>query len=119
MTTYCYAFDVDETLVLSGGPISLAHLEELVELGNTVGLCGNWATAVRQWPDAARVISFIGPMHMNKAAFLEQIKVYWPHDRYVMVGNDPAKFGASNDIEAARLAGWEFLTEKQFARGLR
>lgn len=36
---------------------------------------------------------------------------------YIMVGNDPAHYGNSNDIEAAREAGWKFIREDQFKYG--
>ena len=38
-----YAFDVDETLEVSKGPVKLSDLVKLREHGHIVGLCGNWA----------------------------------------------------------------------------
>jgi hypothetical protein len=38
-----YAFDVDETLEVSNGPVKLLDLAKLREQGHIVGLCGNWA----------------------------------------------------------------------------
>ena len=40
-----YAFDVDETLEVSKGPVKLFDLVTLREHGHIVGLCGNWAMA--------------------------------------------------------------------------
>jgi hypothetical protein len=37
-----YAFDVDETLDVSAGPVSLASIDELKRRGDIVGLNGNW-----------------------------------------------------------------------------
>jgi hypothetical protein len=53
-------------------------------------------------------------MAMTKADFLRQISTYVPADSYVMVGNDPLVFGASDDANAAREAGWEFVREADF-----
>ena len=38
-----YAFDVDDTLELSGGPVRLSDVVRLRRDGHIVGLCGNWA----------------------------------------------------------------------------
>ena len=38
-----YAFDVDDTLDVSGGPISVVSLGGLKSQGHIVGLNGNWA----------------------------------------------------------------------------
>jgi hypothetical protein len=40
-TVVVYAFDVDETLEVSKGPVKLADLVTLREHGHIVGLCGN------------------------------------------------------------------------------
>jgi hypothetical protein len=58
-----YAFDVDETLEVSKGPVKLFDLVKLREHGHIVGLCGNWAmvtlhirtgtTSARSWGHAA------------------------------------------------------------------
>ena len=46
-----YAFDVDETLEVSNGPVQLFDLVKLREYGHIVGLCGNWAMVTRHCPD--------------------------------------------------------------------
>lgn len=113
-----YAFDVDETLEISGGPVTIAEVASLRNEGNIVGICGNWAVACRM-PNWHLLFSFLGPMGPPKADMLVQIRTYMPAEEYVMVGNDPRVFGASADEEAARLAGWRFIREIKFAEGTR
>ena len=45
-----YAFDVDDTLEVSNGPVKLADLVKLREAGHIVGLCGNWAMVTQHRP---------------------------------------------------------------------
>jgi hypothetical protein len=56
-----YAFDVDETLYLSHGPVQWEALVALRAEGHVLGLCGNWAAVTLQVPEWHRVLSFIGP----------------------------------------------------------
>ncbi len=115
-----YAFDVDDTLDVSGGPVASEALRTLREERHIVGLCGNWAIFVRAIPDWHRVVSFLGPFHVSKADFLIQLRLHVPASDYVMVGNDPTTgFGASQDHAAAKEAGWRFILETQFAAGAR
>jgi hypothetical protein len=114
-----FAFDVDQTLEISEGPVPIAALAALRDEGHVVGLCGNWALVVRGVPKWPRLVSFLGPIACTKAEQLAQLKQYVPADDYVMVGNDPAIFGDSPDREAAAEAGWRFLREVEFAAGLR
>ena len=114
-----YAFDVDETLEVSGGPIPIAALRDLAALGHIVGLCGNWACLTHQIPDWASFISFIGPMEMTKAAFLRQLKSFIRADEHVMVGNIFGVSGASDDKGAAARAEVRFIQESAFAAGER
>jgi hypothetical protein len=53
-----YAFDVDETLEVSTGPVQLFDLVQLREHGHIVGLCGRGTartgtTSARSWGHAA------------------------------------------------------------------
>lgn len=115
-----YAFDVDETLEVSNGPIPVAALRTLREEGHIVGLCGNWAVFVRAVPEWHRIVSFVGPLQLSKADFLGQLRLYVRAGEYVMVGNDPATgWGSSADREAAEEAGWQFIRETDFAAGAR
>jgi hypothetical protein len=114
-----YAFDVDDTLEVSGGPVSIASVSDLQAEGHIVGLNGNWATAVRSVPRWHRIFSFIGPMEMPKHIFLDQLRTYIRADDYVMVGNIVGVSGGSDDEGAARLAGWRFIRESDFAAGAR
>lgn len=114
-----YAFDVDDTLELSGGPISFMSVECLREEGHIVGLNGNWAVVVRSVALWHHVFSFIGPMEMSKEVFLDQLKTFIRADDYVMVGNIKGVSGASDDQGAAGLAGWRFIKESEFAAGAR
>ena len=82
-----YAFDVDETLDVSAGPVSMASIAEVKRRGDIVGLNGNWAVVVQTVPLWHRLFSFIGPMEMSKEIFLKQLKTYIRADDYVMVGN--------------------------------
>jgi len=120
MLSRLYAFDIDDTLEISSGPVAVEALRNLVLEGHVVGLCGNWAAFVRAVPDWHRVVSFLGPLQLSKAEFLIQLRVHVPASDYVMVGNDPATgWGASTDRAAAEEAGWRFIREANFAAGAR
>ena len=119
-----YAFDVDETLEVSGGPIELNDLVELAICGAHInGICGNWAILCASWPKWYKRISFLGPAHdgFTKPEFLGQIKRYVSADDYVLVGNDHSKraFASPDDKRAADEAGWRFISEADFAKGAR
>jgi hypothetical protein len=118
-TIVLYAFDVDHTLWLSGGPIKLADLMGLRNSGHLLGLCGNFAAVTRQLPKWHHLFSFIGPMAMTKEAFLLQVRQYVPADEYVMVGNIQGVSGESDDHGAASRAGWRFIREMAFSLGAR
>ena len=104
-----YAFDVDDTLEVSGGPISIASVGSLKPQGHIVGLNGNWAVVVQTVPLWHRIFSFVGPMDMSKDTFLKQLRTYIPADDYIMVGNIKGISGASDDQRAAKLARWRFI----------
>jgi hypothetical protein len=116
-----YAFDVDETLYLSHGPVQWESLVALRAEGHVLGLCGNWGAVTLQVPDWHRVLSFIGPslIGTDKTNFLATIKQYILADEYVMVGNDHAlgAYASPDDRRAADAAGWRFLSEGAFAAG--
>jgi hypothetical protein len=114
-----YAFDVDDTLEVSRGPISIASVGSLKLQGHIVGLNGNWAVVVQRVPIWHRIFSFVGPMEMAKDSFLNQLKTYIPADDYIMVGNIKGISGASDDQGAAKLARWRFIKESDFASGAR
>jgi hypothetical protein len=76
-----YAFDVDDTLEVSGGPISIVSVGNLKPEGHIVGLNGNWAVVVQSVPLWHRIFSFIGPMEMSKDTFLNQLKNIHPSRR--------------------------------------
>ena len=115
-----YAFDVDETLEVSGGPVAMESVAELRRQGHIVGLCGNFAVVTRTFPrDWHGLFSFIGPAGLTKADFLLQLKHYVPCDEVVMVGNVFGVSGSSRDSEAAELAGVRFIQESDFAAGER
>jgi hypothetical protein len=114
-----YAFDVDDTLEVSAGPVTISSVLTLRNEGNIVGLNGNWAVAVRNLPMWHHIFSFIGPMEMSKHVFLTQLKTHIPADEYIMVGNILGVSGASDDQGAATLARWRFIKETDFAAGTR
>jgi hypothetical protein len=114
-----YAFDVDDTLEVSGGPITIASIGDLREQGHIVGVNGNWAVVVKTLSLWHHIFSFIGPMEMSKDAFLNQLKTYIRAEDYIMVGNIIGVSGGSDDQGAANLAGWRFIKESEFAAGKR
>ena len=114
-----YAFDVDDTLEVSKGPVKLFDLVKLREHGHIVGLCGNWAMVTLHYPDWHRICSFVGPCGIEKDDFLRQLRQYIPGHDYVMVGNILDVSGASDDRGAAERAGWRFIQESEFAKGVR
>jgi len=113
-----YAFDVDETLEISGGPITFVDLIELSKAGHILGLCGNWGVVTRYVNGWHYLFSFFN-VGIGKAEFLAQVKMYVPAEDYVMVGNILGISGASDDQSAAGVAGWRFIQESDFARGSR
>jgi len=114
-----YAFDVDETLEVSQGPVKLSDLVKLREHGHIVGLCGNWGMVTLHCPDWHHICSFVGPCGIEKHDFLRQLRQYIPGHDYVMVGNILGISGASDDRGAAERAGWRFIQESEFAKGVR
>jgi hypothetical protein len=118
-TMKIYAFDVDDTLEVSGGPVSIASVGDLKSRGHILGLNGNWAIVVQSVPLWHRIFSFIGPMEMSKDVFLNQLRTYIPAEDYIMVGNIKGISGGSDDEGAARSAGWRFIKESDFAEGAR
>lgn len=120
-----YAFDVDECLEISRGPVKLSDLMELRIAGHIVGLCGNWGLFVGLVPGWQHMISFLNCCPTDKAWFLGHLRTYVPAEEYVMVGNvfgEKNSLGAvccSHDSEAAAQAGWRFIKEDDFANGAR
>lgn len=114
-----YAFDVDETLAIAGGPVQVDDLVILHGDGDIVGICGNFAVMVQKVPNWWYFISFLGSMGMTKPEFLTQLSTYVPADEYIMVGNIFGVSGSSHDSEAAQEAGWRFIKESNFASGER
>jgi len=110
---------LDDTLEVSGGPVSIESVRSLKSEGHIVGLNGNWTVVVRSPPQWHCIFSFIGPMEMSKDTFLNQLGTYIPADDYVMVRNIKGVSGASDDEGAANLAGWRFVKESDFAAGAR
>ena len=114
-----YAFDVDDTLEISNGPVHLTDLQALRNSGHIIGLCGNWGLFTRSVRNWYEHVSFIGPMLLAKADYLIELRTYVCAESYVLVGNDPRIFGASDDATAAREAGFHFIRELEFADGMR
>ena len=114
-----YAFDVDDTLEISNGPVRLEAMQAVRKSGHIVGLCGNWGLFTRIVPNWYDRVSFIGPMRLTKADYLIDLRTYVSAESYVMVGNDPRIFAPSDDATAAREAGFRFIRELEFADGMR
>lgn len=114
-----YAFDVDETLEVSAGPVTLQMMMDLRNEGHIVGLCGNWAAFCHRVNGWQHVVSFMNAGTPNKETHLQQLKQYIPADDFVMVGNILGVTGSSDDQGAAQRAGWRFICEREFAAGAR
>lgn len=130
-----YAFDVDECLEISNGPVKLQSMMDLRNEGHIVGLCGNLTKFCCEVSGWQHLISFtmnfdtfraLGGL-LAKEVYLQAFKeVNYPiADEYIMVGN---VFGAKNslgftcgshDSTAAERAGWRFIKEDDFAAGVR
>lgn len=121
-----YAFDVDDTLEVSKGPIKMQQLMDLRVDGHIVGLCGNVVPvlSVDGWE---HLISFFN-VGMPKDAYLNEVKRFVRADDYVFVGNvgpiDSAylkvpQTGGSDDMGAAMRSSWRFINEADFANGTR
>lgn len=122
-----YAFDVDDTLQVAGGPIPLEALEQLRKEGHIVGLCGNvhaFTSRVDKWWD---LISFtlifdgspLGWPSKHRQLTLFRLLTHKKADAYVLVGNIKDVSGASDDKTAADLSGWTFIKESDFVAGVR
>ncbi len=130
-----YAFDVDETLEISNGPVRLQALADLRDAGEIVGICGNWGLFVQLVPNWHQLVSFVncspvfqtsdGCVVGDKAWWLFHFKQYVLADEYVLVGNVFGRVNSlghvcgSKDSEAAARAGWRFILEDDFAKGAR
>src|SRR5437773_6445567 len=127
-----YAFDVDDTLALQGvprpGPIVLYSIIELRNQGNITGVCGNFLNLFKHYPDWWKIFSFYGPAelmgtsliahHSFKHFDLIRRAKALKANRYVMIGNqqgDPKVRPGSQDNVQAKLAGWEFIREKDLS----
>jgi hypothetical protein len=119
-----YAFDVDETLEISGGPVKLSDLQALRDQGHIVGICGNWAGFIHRVAGWQNLVSFVNAGTPNKETHLAELRKWIPADDFVFVGNVLGVTGASDDQGSAQrctAAGfpWRFLSEQQFADGAR
>lgn len=98
----CYAFDCDNTLDISQGPVPVSALHKLIEQGHLVyivsgsGFCAQ-LDIPRFTPAGAR--NWI----------LDQLKKKVKADRYVYVGD------TEGDLKAAQSVGWEFVYARDFA----
>lgn len=119
-----FAFDVDETLEISNGPVTLQSLMDLRIAGDIVGICGNMHV-ICHVPGWQHLISFLGQSFLPKHVFLHGLKINIPADDYIMVGNIQGERNSlgfvcnSNCSEEAALAGWRFIKKDAFAAGER
>ena len=134
-----YAFDVDECLWTSRGPVTEQMLKDLHATGDAIlGICGNLSAFLPRYPDWHKIISVTMNFdfgYNNQYGMSLVPKAIWLHcfqhvacpglESYTMVGN---KFGrvnscgvscGSHDDMAAQQAGWRFLLEDEFAAGQR
>lgn len=104
---FLIAFDVDDTLNISEGPIHIDWMTELLLAGHAVGICGNWPLFVKEVDQWYLMCSFFGPINESKAEYLTTLKHVIEAERYIMIGNYEPDF-----FEALQ-AGWEFMTEHE------
>lgn len=134
-----YAFDVDETVEISNGPVTLQSMMDLRNEGHIVGICGNWGLFCQRvwgWQNLVSFLNCIPPVfvrlqenahgtRVDKAWFLNHLQQYVRADEYILVGNVKGEKNSlgfvcnSEDSEAARLSGWRFIKEDSFAKGVR
>lgn len=110
------AFDVGQTLDIADGPIKTQYVKDLYDADYIVGICGNWKHYIGSVSEWERTVSFVGHMYgyITKDIMLKQLKDAISADRYILVGNDPSIRGRSDDINLARISGWEFIKEDNF-----
>ena len=133
-----YSFDVDECLWTSNGPVTEDMLRALRAEGHILGINGNLSAFLPKCEKWHEFISFTmnfdfgfngwyGMGLIDKAVWMHCFQhVAFPGaNEYVHVGN---VFGEKNllgfvcgsrDNEAAARAGWRFIKEDDFARGVR
>lgn len=133
-----YAFDCDETLEISGGPVTIESLVTLRGDGHVLVVCGNWAhvtrtmalgptgdAAMKPWMTWHRLFSCLGQIGISKSDYLRTLSGFLPtFDDYVFVGNDHSRprnggWSSPNDALFAVEAGWRFINETDFAEGAR
>jgi hypothetical protein len=109
-----YAFDVDETLSIAGGPVTVDQLVELRKRGDLVFICGNWAKFVASVNPWIHVVNGMNIGAPSKHLFLQEIKRYISAEEYVLVGNE-----AQGDYLHAQIADWVFVEARNFKEGLK
>jgi len=139
-----FAFDVDECLWTSNGPVTELMLRELRKEGAILGICGNLSAFIPRCLGWHEFISFTTNFDLGlfggafcsvslnygiipKAIWLMSLKnhVIVNADDYIMVGNVQGQKNSlgvvcnSQDDVAAAQAGWRFIKESDFAEGVR
>lgn len=109
-----WLFDVDETLTISGGPVTLESMMELRRQNQIVGLCGNLHCFMERVPKWWEYISVTTNFDTLTTLGGLLPKEYWLRtflvscrnmDRYVLVGNRLGETGMSDDEGAVLRAG--------------
>lgn len=113
-----YAFDVDHTVEISEGPVTLKMMMDLRVAGHIVGLNGNAQRFLERVDGWQHLVSFFN-VGLPKPSYLGWLRQAIKADDYVMVGNILGVTGGSDDEGAARDAGWRFILERDFAAGAR
>ena len=111
-----YAFDVDETLEISGGPVKFIDLVRLREQGHILALCGNWAVVTQGVHGWDMLFSAVGPLGCTKTEFLQQLRKYVPATEYFFIGNDHSRgsYSSPDDADHVKGTGFEFISELDF-----
>ena len=123
-----YAFDVDDTLEVSNGPVTIKMIVDLRNQGHVVGLCGNWQVFIQCVPEWYKLIQFLNYGQVKNVALFELKRMIPGADEYIMVGNvgpldsktwGVPQSGGSDDMSQAKGADWRFIAEKAFFDGER
>jgi len=96
------AFDVDDTLEISGGRIPVKHLLDLRKAGVIVGVVGNWELAIKH----IKGLDFYQAGIPSKAEILRAIGEGKALKLYV--GD------LESDRHEARRAGWNFIHVNEY-----
>lgn len=109
-----YAFDVDETLESSGGPISTSELKRLRDAGHIVGIIGNTFGYINKVIDWHKTITFFNITYTFKHVQLIYIKQKIKAQEYIFIGNTTPSNSPYSDRTEAEQAQWTFIDANDY-----